>query len=236
MDPQQRILLETVYEALEDSGTTLEGARGSRTAVYTALFTQDYATNIHRDLDDLPKYELTGNGGAILSIRISHVFDLKGPSMTIDTGCSGSLVVLHLAALIRNTAVNQDGKTTGLTLPNEDAQVELQRGVFADVGISLMEVRYLEAHGTGTLAGDSAEIGAITKVFCRGRGLPLSVGSIKSNIGHLESASGVVGAIKAVLILEKGLVLPNADFQEAKPDLHLIESHTNGPCEVTGRH
>ena len=97
MDPQQRILLETVYEALEDSGTTLEGARGSRTAVYMALFTQDYATNIHRDLDDLPKYELTGNGGAILSIRISHVFDLKGPSMTIDTGCSGSLVVLHLA-------------------------------------------------------------------------------------------------------------------------------------------
>ena len=96
MDPQQRILLETTYEALDNSGLTVDHIRGSRTGVYMATFTHDYERNIYKDFSNLPKYHLTGSGAAIVSNRISYVFDLEGPSMTLDTGCSGSLVALHL--------------------------------------------------------------------------------------------------------------------------------------------
>ena len=124
-------------------------------------------------------------------------------------------------AIIRNTAVNQDGKTTGIIHPNEKAQEELMRSVYASAGIEPREVGYVEAHGTGTLAGDLAETQAIAEVFCVDRDSSLCVGSIKSNIGHTESASGLAGLIKAVLVLEKGVIPPNADFREPKPDLQL---------------
>jgi acyl transferase domain-containing protein len=97
MDPQQRLLLETTYEAFENAGVPLEKARGSNTAVYTAMFTRDYDRNIYKDPTSIPKYHTTGSGEAIMANRISYVFDLKGPSMTMDTGCSGSLVALHQA-------------------------------------------------------------------------------------------------------------------------------------------
>jgi acyl transferase domain-containing protein len=97
MDPQHRILLETSYEALENSGHTLESVRGSKTSVYTAIFTRDYDRNIYKDTFDIPKYHITGSGEAILSNRVSHFFDLRGPSMTLDTGCSGSMVAVHQA-------------------------------------------------------------------------------------------------------------------------------------------
>ena len=97
MDPQQRILLETTYEAFENAGIPIEKARGSRTAVYTAMFTRDYDRNIYKDTEDISKYHVTGTGDAIMANRISYTFDLKGPSMTLDTGCSGSMVALHQA-------------------------------------------------------------------------------------------------------------------------------------------
>jgi len=97
MDPQQRILLETTYEAFESCGTSLDSIRGSNTAVYAAMFSRDYDRNIYKDTDNIPKYHTTGTGEAILVNRISYFFDLKGPSMTLDTGCSGSLVALHQA-------------------------------------------------------------------------------------------------------------------------------------------
>lgn len=97
MDPQQRVLLETTYDAFESYGITLESIGGSNTAVYVATFTSDYDRNIYKDTDDIPKYHITGTGEAILANRISYIFDLKGPSMTLDTGCSGSLVALHYA-------------------------------------------------------------------------------------------------------------------------------------------
>lgn len=97
MDPQQRILLELAYEALESAGWTREGIAGSRTAVYAAIFGTDYERNLCKDVLDLPIYQSVGTGAAILSNRISHNFDLRGPSMTLDTGCSGGLVGLHYA-------------------------------------------------------------------------------------------------------------------------------------------
>lgn len=97
IDPQQRLHLETTYEALENAGIPVENVRGSETSVYVAVVSRDYDRNIYKDPRDIPKYHLTGCGDATACGRISYVFDFKGPSMTIDTGCSGSMVGLHLA-------------------------------------------------------------------------------------------------------------------------------------------
>lgn len=97
MDPQQRILLETTYDAFQTCGTTLESVRGSNTAVYIATFSSDYDRSIQKDIGDVPKYHTTGTGEAIAANRISHAFDLKGPSVALDTGCSGGLVAVHYA-------------------------------------------------------------------------------------------------------------------------------------------
>lgn len=97
MDPQQRILLELAYEALESAGWPREACAGSRTAVYAAIFGMDYERNLSKDVLDLPVYQSHGTGTAILANRISHVLDLRGPSVTLDTGCSGGLVALHHA-------------------------------------------------------------------------------------------------------------------------------------------
>ncbi|KAI5925744.1 polyketide synthase [Camillea tinctor] len=97
MDPQQRILLEMSYEAFESAGWPRETYAGSNTAVYAAMFTTDYDRNLYKDPLDLPVYYITGTEKAILANRISHVFDLHGPSVSLDTGCSGGMVALHQA-------------------------------------------------------------------------------------------------------------------------------------------
>ena len=98
MDPQQRLQLETAYEALETAGIPLKQIRGSKTSVHVAIFSRDYDRMMYKDTSDLANYHMTGSGDAIASNRISYTFDLKGPSMTLDTGCSGGLVALHQAA------------------------------------------------------------------------------------------------------------------------------------------
>ncbi|MCJ1309677.1 hypothetical protein MMC25_003337 [Agyrium rufum] len=301
LDPQQRILLETTYEALENAGQTLEGIKGSDTSVYVGAYATDFERMGYKDISRTPKAHMIGTGIAILSNRISYVFDLKGASSTVDTGCSGSMVALHQAchglrareskmaivagtqlvltpdqiipmssvgmtnpdgkcyvfdsrgagyargegvvsfvlkrlddavrdgdtihAIIRNAGVNQDGKTAGLTLPNSLAQANLMRFVYQRAGLDPLDTTYVEAHGTGTQAGDNAEISSIAEVFCAesGRKDDLYVGSIKSNIGHLEASSGVAGLLKAILILKHGMIPPNIDFIKPKPTLHLEE-------------
>ncbi|KAM0342042.1 hypothetical protein ACHAPU_009770 [Fusarium lateritium] len=99
MDPQQRILLETTYEAFESAGMTLEQLRGSLTSVHVGVMTSDWANIQARDTETTAKYNATGSANSIMSNRISYVFDLKGPSETIDTACSSSLVALHNATL-----------------------------------------------------------------------------------------------------------------------------------------
>ena len=97
IDPQQRLLMELAYEALESGGIPRESVAGTATSVYTAIFPTDYNNHLYRDLQDLPTYYMTGVEMAIFSNRLSHVFDLRGPSMTLDTACSGGLVALHEA-------------------------------------------------------------------------------------------------------------------------------------------
>ena len=128
----------------------------------------------------------------------------------------------NVRAVIRHTGVNQDGKTSGIALPNQQAQESLVRGMYQDLDLEPLDVQYIEAHGTGTIAGDVTELKSISNVFCNGdRGEhPLYVGSVKSNIGHLESASGLAGLIKTILILEKGYIPPNTNLEELKSDLH----------------
>ncbi|KAK1593857.1 beta-ketoacyl synthase domain-containing protein [Colletotrichum navitas] len=301
LDPQQRILLETTYEALENAGQTIAGIKGSDTSVHVGAYATDFERMGYKDTARTPKAHMIGTGIAILSNRISYVFDLHGPSSTVDTGCSGSMVALHQAchglrareskmaivagtqlvltpdqiipmssvgmtnpdgkcyvfdsrgsgyargegvvtlilkrlddavrdgdkvhAIIRNSGLNQDGKTVGLTLPNPIAQANLMRLVYKNAGLDPADTVYVEAHGTGTQAGDNAEISSIAEVFCPGgqRENGLYVGSIKSNIGHLEASSGVAGLLKAILILKHGAIPPNIDFIEPKPVLHLEE-------------
>ena len=97
VDPQQRILLEVSYEALENAGLPIERLRGSQTGVYVALVSRDYDRQIYKDPMQVPKHHLTGCGDATACGRISYVFDFKGPCMSIDTGCSGGMVGVHLA-------------------------------------------------------------------------------------------------------------------------------------------
>lgn len=126
-----------------------------------------------------------------------------------------------IRAVIRHTGVNQDGKTSGIALPNQQAQESLVRGMYQDLGLDPLDIQYIEAHGTGTVAGDVTEMKSISNVFCNGDGrrYPLYVGSVKSNIGHLESASGLAGLIKTVLVLEKGYIPPNINLEEIKSGL-----------------
>ena len=122
----------------------------------------------------------------------------------------------NIRAIIRNTAVNQDGKTQGITVPSRSAQEAMMYRAYAGAGLDPRETSYVEAHGTGTEVGDAIEAAAIATVFSKGRDRsnPLFVGSIKTNIGHTESTAGIAALIKTILMLEKGMILPNHDFEK----------------------
>jgi acyl transferase domain-containing protein len=130
-----------------------------------------------------------------------------------------------IRAVIRNSGTNQDGKTAGITLPSGKAQVELIDSLYRAAGIDPSETTYVEAHGTGTAAGDPIEAGSLSTVFSPGRNSeePLKVGSVKSNIGHLEGGSGLAAVVKTILMLEKGYILPDLDFRKANPRIPMHE-------------
>jgi acyl transferase domain-containing protein len=130
-----------------------------------------------------------------------------------------------IRAVIRASGSNQDGKTPGITNPSKEAQVKVVRKTYEEGGLDLRITRFLEAHGTGTVIGDSVEAAAIAEVFKdkRSRDGPLYVGALKSNLGHLEGASGVAGLIKAILVLEKGIIPPNIWFDEVNPKISADE-------------
>ncbi|OQE08795.1 hypothetical protein PENVUL_c008G03992 [Penicillium vulpinum] len=296
MDPQQRILLEVVYEALEDAGITLDEINGSSTSVLCGSFTNDYNAMLSKDFESYPKYTVTGTGNAILSNRISYFYNLHGTSLTVDTACSSSMVCLHLAnkalldgeadmsivvgsslhfdsdmfvtmtdlgmlstdgrcrafdaagsgyvrgegicavilkrqssailhgdsihAVVRGTGSNHDGQKPGITFPNSVAQEALIRSTYQAAGLDPADTQYFEAHGTGTQAGDPNETRAVGAVFSD-RQEPLFIGSLKSNIGHLEGASGVASVIKTTLALQKGKIPPNMHFNTLNPKIDL---------------
>ncbi|GME32277.1 Lovastatin diketide synthase LovF 2 [Neofusicoccum parvum] len=143
----------------------------------------------------------------------------------------GVAVVKPLAAALRDgdtvravvlaSAVNEDGRTPGISLPNSDAQQDLIRTAYAQAGVDPAETGYVEAHGTGTQAGDPLEANAIIKTIGVDRKSDLYVGSVKTNIGHLEGAAGVAGIIKAALVVERGLIPQNLWFEKLNPQIDL---------------
>lgn len=128
-------------------------------------------------------------------------------------------------AVIAASGVNQDGYTPGITMPNGESQEALVRAVYRDAGLDPKLTGYVEAHGTGTRVGDPIEVTALHNVFNEGRTprSPLYLGSVKSNIGHLESASGILAVIKTAVMLDRGFILPNYDFKAGNPKIPFAE-------------
>ncbi|RYC61650.1 hypothetical protein CHU98_g4553 [Xylaria longipes] len=311
IDPQQRIIMEVAYEALERAGIPLEKLAGTRTGVFMGHLTSDYRDMICRDPDNAPVYTFTGTGTASVANRISWLWDLRGPSFPVNTACSSGLLALHLAcqslrtresdiaivggssllmnpemfmflsnqgflspdgkcksfdesadgygrgegfgcvilkrtndailaddpirAIIRGTGSNQDGRTMGLTMPNGKAQMALIREVYQQAGLDFETTAYVEAHGTGTKIGDTHEMAALASTIASVRSADnrLIVGSVKSNIGHLEAAAGIAGIIKAVLMLETGLIPPNINFKKGNPEIDFENWNVDVPTKLS---
>lgn len=134
-----------------------------------------------------------------------------------------------IRAIVRGTGVNHDGTKQGITLPSSESQEALIRQVYLTAGLDPKDTAYFEAHGTGTRAGDPRETRAIGAVFAPGREDYLHIGSVKSNIGHLEGASGVAALIKATLSLERGKILPNMHFKTPNPNIKLRNGSSKCP-------
>ncbi|KAL9594233.1 MAG: hypothetical protein Q9179_005489 [Wetmoreana sp. 5 TL-2023] len=124
-------------------------------------------------------------------------------------------------AIIRNTACNHSGRTQGISMPSRAAQEELLRRLHCEIGVEPSETSFVEGHGTGTKVGDPIEASAISSVVASGRSSsnPLHIGSVKSNLGHLEGASGLISIIKCIMMLEHRAMLPNAEFKELNPKI-----------------
>jgi phthiocerol/phenolphthiocerol synthesis type-I polyketide synthase C len=297
MDPQQRLLLEVAWEALEDAGLPVERLAGSRTGVFVGISSNDYGQMQFRDPALSDPYAGSGNALSIAANRLSYLFDLRGPSLAVDSACSSSLVAVHLAcrslwsgeatlalaggvnlilsptitvnfskagfmapdgrckafdasangyvrsegagvvvlkplgraladgdpvyAVIRGTAVNQDGHTNGLTAPNRHAQEAVLREAYRRAGVVPGAIQYVEAHGTGTALGDPIEASALGAVLGEGRpeGERCAIGSLKTNIGHLEAAAGIAGLIKMALALKHGELPPSLHFRQPNPHI-----------------
>ncbi|KAF3771163.1 hypothetical protein M406DRAFT_245563 [Cryphonectria parasitica EP155] len=310
LDPQFRLQLESTYEALENAGITIQDVAGSNTSVFAGSFFRDYSDAHARDPEALPRFLLLGVGAAMASNRISHFYDLRGASMTLDTGCSTTLTALHQAcqslrtgesdmsvvgganvllnpdnfeimtsvgflgrtgrsfafdsraegygrgegsativikrlddairdgdpvrAIIRASGVNQDGKTETITTPSQAAQEQLIRACYKKARLDPAHTDYFEAHGTGTTTGDPIEARAISSAFKERRqhGQPVRLGSVKTNVGHTETASGLASIIKAALMLEKGLIPPIAGFEKPNEKIDLDALHLDVPRKL----
>ena len=299
LDPQQRLMLETSWQALEDAGIDPERLKGSRTGVYIGISNMDYRfINLDASQTSEPAESLYTVSGTSLNTaagRVAFALGLEGPAMAVDTACSSSLVAVHQAVsalqrgeanmilsggvqvnlsgrltelranarmlspdgqckafdasangfvrgegcgivvlkrlsdaeaegdriwgLILGSALNQDGTSTGLTVPSGPAQASVITEALLHAGIPPSEVDYLEAHGTGTEVGDPIELNSAAAVYGEGResDRPLLVGSVKTNIGHLEPAAGVAGLMKVMLSMQHGVVPKHLHFRNPNP-------------------
>ncbi|MGA4976908.1 amino acid adenylation domain-containing protein [Streptomyces cinereoruber] len=304
LDPQHRLLLECAWEALEHAGGPVEGT-DLVTGVYAGVGESAY---LHRNL--LPNGDLVarvgefqtslGNDKDFVPTRISFKLDLRGPSVSVQTGCSTSLVAVHTAcqalnggecdvalaggatviperrgyrhepggikssdghcrafdaaadgtvagsgaavvvlkrledaladgdvihAVIRGSAVNNDGaRKVGFTAPSVEGQADVITEALAVADVEPSTVSYVEAHGTGTALGDPVEVAALKRVFGGGPAGSCALGSVKTNVGHLDTAAGVVGLVKVVLALKARQLPPSLHFERPNPELGLEDS------------
>ncbi|HEY8984541.1 MAG TPA: type I polyketide synthase, partial [Streptomyces sp.] len=306
MDPRQRLLLELSWEALEDTRIVPTTLRGSRTGVFVGAMGDDYAVLTSRlGQETIGQHTLTGSSRAIIANRVSRFLGLRGPSLTVDTAQSSSLVAVHMACeslrrgestvaiaggvslnilaestvsawqigalspdgrchtfdarangyargeggavvvlkklddaladgdkiycVIAGGAVNNegegDGEGSGLTVPSRSAQTDVIQEAYQRASVDPAEVQYVELHGTGTKVGDPIEAAALGAALGTRRPAesPLLVGSVKTNVGHLEGAAGITGMLKVVLSLRHRVLPPSLNFVEANPDIPLDE-------------
>ena len=304
LDPQQRLILETCWRALEDAGIDPDGLKESRTGVYAGISNNDYRGLILEAKENAGPaepaaslYAVTGTSLNTAIGRVAYALGLGGPAMAVDTACSSSLVATHQAVaglqrgdadlalaggvniilsgrllefranagmlspdgqckafdasangyvrgegcgilvlkrlcdaeadgdriwgVIRGSALNQDGASPGLTVPSGAAQQRVIEAALERAGVHPSDIDYLETHGTGTEVGDPIEIDATAAAYGRGREAdrPLLIGSVKTNIGHLESAAGSAGLIKTVLAMNRGIVPRHLHFHNPNPEM-----------------
>jgi len=296
IDPQQRMLLELTWEALEHAAIPPSGLSGQVAGVFVGMSGGDY---LQLQLQqgaaaDIDAYLASGGSPAVAAGRIAYTLGLEGPAITIDTACSSSLSAVHLAcqslrdgectlalaggvslmlmpelsvnfakarmmapdgrcktfdaaadgyvrsegcgvvvlkrlsdaqaagdrilAVVRGSAINQDGRSSGLTVPNGPAQEAVMRAALERANLKPADVDYVEAHGTGTALGDPIELRALGAVFAeRSHASPLVVASVKTNLGHLEAAAGITGLIKVVLAMVHGEIPAHLHVQQLTP-------------------
>src|SRR5262249_12606720 len=124
-----------------------------------------------------------------------------------------------IQGVILGTSINQDGHTNGISLPSPEAQTRLIEDACKDAGIAPEKIGFVEAHGTGTAVGDPIEAHALAEALCKDRSAPLPIGSVKTNLGHLETAAGVAGLLKAMLIVQRGEIPPSLHFNKPSPHI-----------------
>ncbi|MGW4551977.1 beta-ketoacyl [acyl carrier protein] synthase domain-containing protein, partial [Streptomyces violaceorubidus] len=300
MDPRQRLALELGWEALEDAGIVPAAIAGDQAGVFVGAMGDDYAAlSFAQEMSHIGHHTATGVQRGMIANRLSYVLGLRGPSLTVDTGQSSSLVAVHLAGeslrrgecslaivggvhlalaphsavaaarlgalspdgrcytfdarangyargeggafvvlkplsraladgdrvycVIRGTAVNNDGGGDGLTSPSRAGQEAVLAAACRRAGIAPRDVCYVELHGTGTPVGDPVEASALGTVFGAGRdpARPLLVGSVKTNVGHLEGAAGITGLVKTALALRHRLLPASLNFERPNPRIPL---------------
>ncbi|KAL1639227.1 Type I Iterative PKS [Diplodia intermedia] len=243
MDLQQRIALESVYEAVENAGLTLEKVRGSKTSVFAAATNDDTRAILGMDPDFALEHKHTGTSKSIIANRVSWFYDFRGCSMTLDTACSSSLVALHTAcgdlrqgqstmSIVCGVNVIENPESMYGMDRDQKAQEELIRQVYDSAKLDLNTTAFVEAHGVGSPTADVEEARAIAGVW-KDRPEPLYVGAAKANHGHLEGASGVASIIKVVLALERGIIPPNINFEKAHPEIDTEAWNIKFPLTAT---
>lgn len=299
MDPQHRIFLECCWEALEDAGYDPKNC-GDSVGLFAGARTDTYLLNIlsHPDLvNSVGMFHLgLGNDLAFLTTRVSHFLNLRGPSVSVHTACSTSLVAVHLAceslaqrqcdavlvggvavnvphyvgymyeegsvqspdgrcrtfdasargtvfgsgagvvllkrledaqtdgdsiyAVIRGSAINNDGsEKASFTAPSVHGQVNVIRDALRVSDLHPDKIDYVECHGTGTLLGDAIEIRALMKAFGKGSPASCAIGSVKTNVGHLDAAAGMTGLIKVALSLKHKTIPASLHYQSPNPQI-----------------
>ncbi|HBI36193.1 MAG: hypothetical protein A2015_05060 [Spirochaetes bacterium GWF1_31_7] len=299
LDPLVRQFLETTTNAIYDAGYSKENIWNTNVGVFVGARSSNFSNYI----SDANKHTITGIGQNFIAAHVSHFFNLKGPSMVIDTACSSSIVSINSAcqsilanessiaiaggveilldekpylilsqshalspdgkchtfdkkangfvpgegsgviilksledavkdgdyiyAVIDSIGVNNDGNTMGITTPNIDAQYEVINNTIHKAKIDPASISYIETHGTGTMIGDPIELNALRKVFDEytgGAKQVCGIGSVKTNIGHLLSASGIAGVIKVILSIQNKQLPPTLNCETPNPRFKFEDS------------
>ena len=300
LDPQQRLFLEVAWETM--SCGRIPTIAQNHTGVFVGAsfigYTEEFIRG-DRNITIRPS-TATGNLLNMIAARVSHFFDLKGPSLTLDTACSSSLAAVHLAcqslragecdralaggislnlnetpyiffseagalspdgvcrvfdedangfvpgegvgavllkpyqqakedgdnilAIIKGSALNNDGHSLGLMAPNPHSQADVIRQAYANSGVHPNQVSYIEAHGTATQIGDAIEVRSLNQVFSNIESQQCAIGSVKSNIGHLLAASGIAGLIKVVLSLQHRQIVPSLHCRQEKKSIKFSQT------------